>query len=265
MKAFYTLLILFVPFVGFGQAPISHTIYASDYMVFSPSELTIIDDDTVYFDNLTTHNAIQVSEETYNSNGTESLPNGFELYSDSFLVFNSPGIYYYVCTPHAEMGMKGKINVLNFEEYLIDNIVGQWTHDDVYFEITIDSFLIYSFEQENCYELDEYSWVFDENEIVLIENGYDFGGSFLIYNLTDVSFSVGQTPDETTLFTSTSFTSSNWVECKEVTSILTNKLTSKKILYILNILGEKVNKPTNVSPHFYYYDDGSVEKKVILE
>ena len=67
------------------------------------------------------------------------------------------------------------------------------------------------------------------------------------------------------LMTSTSFTSSDWVECKKVTSILTNKLTSKKILYILNILGEKVNKPTNVSPHFYYYDDGSVEKKVIIE
>tara|TARA_Y100000385_G_scaffold54971_1_gene52492 strand:- start:37 stop:834 length:798 start_codon:yes stop_codon:yes gene_type:complete len=265
MKAFYTLIILLIPFVGYGQSSNSHLITASDYMIFTPSELTIIDDDTVYFENLTTHNAIQVSEETYNSNGTELIPNGFELYSDSFLIFNSTGIYYYVCTPHVEMGMKGKINVIDFEEYLIDNIVGQWTHDDVYFEITIDSFLIYSFEQENCYELEEYSWVFDENEIVLIENGYDFGGSFLIYNLTDVSFSAGQTPDETTLLTSTSFTSSDWVECKEVTSILSNNIKSKKIVYILNVLGEKVNKPNYFSLHFYYYDDGSVEKKVIIE
>ena len=262
MKAFYTLLILLIPFVGFGQS--SHLITASDYMFFTPSELTIIDDDTVYFENLTTHNAVQVTEETYNSNGTESLPNGFDLYSDSFLVFNSPGIYYYVCTPHVEMGMKGRINVLDFEEYLIDNIVGQWTDDDVYFEITSDSFLIYSFEQENCYELEEYSWVSDENEIMFIEND-EFAGSFLIYNLTDNSFSAGQTPDETTLLTSTSFTTSDWVECKEITSIISNNIKSKKIVCILNILGEKVNKPNDFSPHFYYYDDGSVDKKVIIE
>lgn len=264
MKAFYTLLILLFPFVGFGQAPISHTINASDYMVFSPSSLTITEGDTVYFENLTTHNAVEVSEETYNNNGTESLPNGFQLYSDSFLVFDIPGTHYYVCTPHVEMGMKGKINVLDFEEYLIDNIVGQWSDDDVYFEITSDSFLIYSFEQGNCYELEEYSWVFDENEIMFVEND-EFAGSFLIYNLTDNYFSAGQNPDDTTLFNSTSFTPSDWVECKEVTSILPNKLKSKKILYILNILGEKVNKPNDVSPHFYFYDDGSLEKKVIIE
>jgi plastocyanin len=264
MKVTYTLLILLIPFIGYGQSSNSHLITASDYMIFTPSELTIIDGDTVYFENLTTHNAIQVSEETYNSNGTESIPNGFEVYSDSFLVFNSPGIYYYVCTPHVEMGMKGKINVLDFEEYLIDNIVGQWTDNDVYFEITIDSFLIYSFEQENCYELEEYSWVSDENEIIFIEND-EFAGSFLIYNLTDISFLAGQTTDETTLLTSTSFSSSNWVECKEVTSILSFNIKSKKIVYILNVLGEKVNKPNDFSPYFYYYDDGTVEKRIVIE
>ena len=104
----------------------------------------------------------------------------------------------------------------------------------------------------------------DENEIMFIEND-EFAGSFLIYNLTDVSFSAGQTPDETTLLTSTSFSSSNWVECKEVTSILSNNTKSKKIVYILNFLGEKVNKLNDFSPYFYYYDDGSVEKKFIIE
>jgi plastocyanin len=108
MKAFYTLLTLLIPFVGYGQTPTSHTIYASDYLIFSPSELSINLGDTVYFENLSTHNAVEVSEETYNSYGTASN-GGFELYSDGYVVFEEVGTHYYVCTPHVQMGMKGKI------------------------------------------------------------------------------------------------------------------------------------------------------------
>ena len=38
----------------------THTIYASDYNIFSPSQLTIQINDTVYFENLSSHNAIEV-------------------------------------------------------------------------------------------------------------------------------------------------------------------------------------------------------------
>ena len=259
MKAFYTLLILLIHFVGFGQS--SHIITASDYMFFTPSELTIAEGDTVYFENLTTHNAVQVTEETYYSNGTESIPNGFELNSDDFIVFPDEGTYYYVCTPHVEMGMKGIINVTCYGY----NIIGQWTdNNDNYFEVSNDSFLVYSFEQEDCYNLQERNWVCDGYYIALGKDD-KIAGEFILYDATDDFISLGQTPDETTLLTSTSFTSSDWVECNEVTSILSNNIKSKKIVYILNVLGEKVNKPNDFSPHFYYYDDGSVEKKVIIE
>lgn len=129
MKSFQILLILSAPFIGLCQSPTSHIIYASDYMIFSPSELTIIEGDTVYFENLTSHNAVEVSEETYNNNGIESN-GGFELYVDDFVVFEEAGIHYYVCTPHVQMNMKGKITVSenqytyvpdnNFEQALID-------------------------------------------------------------------------------------------------------------------------------------------------
>jgi plastocyanin len=259
MKAFYTLVILLIPFVGFGQS--SHLITASDYMFFTPSELTIFEGDTVYFENLTTHNAVQVTEETYNNNGTESIPNGFELNSDDFIEFSDAGTYYYVCTPHVEMGMKGIINVVCYGY----NMLGQWTdNNNNYFEVSNDSFLVYSFEQEDCYDLQERTWVCDGNYIALGKND-EFAGQFILYNATDDSISIGQTEDETTLLTSTSFTSSDWVECKEITSIISNNIKPKKIVYILNVLGERVNKPNDFSPHFYYYDDGSVEKKVIIE
>ena len=83
--------------------------------VSDTSGQTVIVGDTVYFENLTTHNAVQVTEETYYSNGTESIPNGFELNSDDFIVFPDEDTYYYVCTPHVEMGMKGKSSRKNGE------------------------------------------------------------------------------------------------------------------------------------------------------
>jgi hypothetical protein len=159
------------------------------------------------------------------------------------------------------MGMKGIINVTCYGY----NIIGQWTdNNDNYFEVSNDSFLVYSFEQEDCYNLQERNWVCDGYYIALGKDD-KIAGEFILYDATDDFISLGQTPDETTLLTSTSFTSSDWVECNEVTSILSNNIKSKKIVYILNVLGEKVNKPNDFSPHFYYYDDGSVEKKVIIE
>ena len=260
MRTLSILLILFIPFIGFGQSSNSHVIIASDYMIFTPSELTIIEGDTVYFENLTTHNVVEVSEETYTNNGTQSNY-GFELYSDDYIEFSNPGTFYYVCTPHVEMGMKGIINVLDFGY----NMLGQWSDENgSYYEVSNDSFLIYSFEQENCYILEEFNWVSDENDIALGQDG-EFGGSFSIYNVTDDSFSLVQTADQSTVLTSTTFNVSDWVNCDEVTSILTNKINSKKVLHILNALGEKVIKPKNNSPYFYFYDDNSVEKKIIIK
>ena len=97
------------------------TIFGTDYtpnsyyietqgMSFTPDEITVNILDTVHFQNLGYHNATEVDQNTWNANGTE-YNGGFVYENDGWHVFTEPGIYYYVCTPHASMGMKGKIIV----------------------------------------------------------------------------------------------------------------------------------------------------------
>ena len=93
-----------------NKAQNTYTIYASDYNIFSPSELIIQVNDTVYFENLFYHNAVEVDEDTYNNDGITSN-GGFSLENDGYVVFNEPGTFFYVCTPHVLMGMKGYILV----------------------------------------------------------------------------------------------------------------------------------------------------------
>lgn len=108
MKNFISLFLITIPLITFSQS--SHTISASSYNIFSPSDLTINIGDTVFFVNMSTHNAVEVDENTYNNNGTTSN-GGFELYTDGYVVLEEVGTHYYVCTPHVMFGMKGKINV----------------------------------------------------------------------------------------------------------------------------------------------------------
>ena len=108
MNKYIYLYLFALPFVSKAQN--THSIYASDYNIFSPSELTIQVNDTVYFENLSSHNAVEVNEETYNNNGTTSN-GGFSLEDDGYVVFNEAGTYFYVCTPHVMMGMKAYIIV----------------------------------------------------------------------------------------------------------------------------------------------------------
>jgi plastocyanin len=78
---------------------------------FTPDEITIELGDTVLFDITSYHNAVEVNQSTWDANGT--TPNGgFDIdFGGGELVINSPGTYYYVCTPHASLGMKGIITV----------------------------------------------------------------------------------------------------------------------------------------------------------
>jgi plastocyanin len=92
-------------------APVSHQVQTIGN-TFDPDMLTINVLDTVFFTGLGYHNATEVDEATYLANGTTSN-GGFEYLFDDFHVFTEPGTYYYVCTPHAGMGMKGMITVNN--------------------------------------------------------------------------------------------------------------------------------------------------------
>jgi plastocyanin len=79
--------------------------------IFTPDEITINQGDTVIFSLGYTHNAVEVSQSTWDDNN--NTPNGgFSVgYGGGQVIMDTPGIYYYVCTPHAVYGMKGIINV----------------------------------------------------------------------------------------------------------------------------------------------------------
>ena len=79
---------------------------------FQPSTLNCNIGDTIYFDLGGSHNAIEVSEDSYNNNDPTPIENGFEFgYGQSgiFIPFDTK-TYYYVCVPHLPE-MKAKIIV----------------------------------------------------------------------------------------------------------------------------------------------------------
>ncbi len=81
---------------------------------FTPSALVIIAGDVVTFNIASNHNVVEVSLATWTANGNTPLLGGFSLpLGGGNLTFNTPGMYYYVCSPHASMGMKGTIRVDN--------------------------------------------------------------------------------------------------------------------------------------------------------
>ena len=79
---------------------------------FQPSTLNCNLGDTIYFELGGSHNAIEVSQDSYNNNLSTPIVDGFEFgYGQSgfFVPFESK-TYYYVCEPHLPE-MKGKIIV----------------------------------------------------------------------------------------------------------------------------------------------------------
>ena len=97
-----------------------HTVTTTDetadpdlYMDFSPENLTISAGDCVNFVMSNTHNAIEVSQETFDSRGTQALDDGFQVgFGETKEVrFDEPGTHYYICLPHVRMDMIGTITV----------------------------------------------------------------------------------------------------------------------------------------------------------
>jgi len=82
-------------------------------LVFVPDSISITVGDSVNFSLASTHDAVEVSEATWQVNGNTSN-GGFQVPFGGGLVLPTQlgvGIHYYVCTPHAASGMKGRIFV----------------------------------------------------------------------------------------------------------------------------------------------------------
>jgi plastocyanin len=111
MKKFYALFITVLTlFVG--------TIYGTTHTIvnvgttFSPDSITINAGDQITFTLGSIHNVVEVNKSVWDANGNTSN-GGFSLgFGGGTLTFNTPGTFYYVCAPHASLGMKGKIIVL---------------------------------------------------------------------------------------------------------------------------------------------------------
>jgi plastocyanin len=95
------------------KAQTTYTI-TDDGFAFSPAELTVNTGDSVKFEGSDFHPVLEVSENTWNANGTAALTGGFDFPSgNGKLKFTEAGTHYYVCTAHvASKGMKGKIIVV---------------------------------------------------------------------------------------------------------------------------------------------------------
>lgn len=111
MKRLQLLIILFCFGLSGAIAQTTVTVSSSGF-TFSPATATINVGDTIKFVVGGSHTASQVSEVTWNANGSTVLSGGFDFGAGTNkFKFTEPGTYYYVCKPHAGMAMKGKIIV----------------------------------------------------------------------------------------------------------------------------------------------------------
>ena len=86
------------------------TIIANGF-AFSPVSITITQGDTINFNISSMHDEVEVSQSTWNSNGTTPLSGGFSFLNGGLLTGLTVGTHYYVCTYHISLGMKGTIIV----------------------------------------------------------------------------------------------------------------------------------------------------------
>ena len=111
-----TKILLLVLLLSAGMAGYSTTWQITNSgFTFSPATVTIQPGDDVNFTLESMHNAVEVSSTTWNANGSTSN-NGFQVPYGGGSVAASKltvGTHYYVCMPHASLGMKGKIIVGN--------------------------------------------------------------------------------------------------------------------------------------------------------
>ncbi len=95
---------------GFHAQSTTHVISNAGFD-FTPDYLEVQLGDTVSFQLSPSHDAKEVSQTTWNNNGNASN-GGFAVgLGGGIWVPASVDTFYYVCTPHAGMGMKGRVVV----------------------------------------------------------------------------------------------------------------------------------------------------------
>ena len=123
MQKILTISLLALTIAGCGETDAEcatiHVVNTTDdtsdetYMDFTPEDLTIAVGDCVNFVMTDTHNAIEVSQDTYDNRGVTALDGGFAVQfgETQEVYFGEAGTHYYVCQPHVSMDMIGTITV----------------------------------------------------------------------------------------------------------------------------------------------------------
>jgi plastocyanin len=107
---------------------------------FTPSTVTIKVGDTISFQIASMHNALEVSQSTWTANGNTPLP-GFEVgFGGGTVTGLTAGTHYYVCAPHASVGMKGQIIVNTATG--IDNLIPSSDNISIYPNPTTGKFVV---------------------------------------------------------------------------------------------------------------------------
>jgi plastocyanin len=113
MKHLLGTLLIFICSYGI-QAQNSHTLIGFDHG-YNPDTLYMAPGDTVHFISQGYHSATEIDSVDW-VNNVDNHNGGFDVgfgaaTSDMWFVINTVGKYYYICEPHASMGMKGVIYV----------------------------------------------------------------------------------------------------------------------------------------------------------
>lgn len=190
MKKTYLLisLAIFIYVPGFS----ARHIITNTGTTFTPNSITINILDTVEFRLSNSHNAVEVSKATYDAGDTTSN-GGFRLpFGGGKVAFHTLGLHYYVCQPHASIGMKGVINVVatrgthvitnNNEFEFVPDSVQVLVGDTVYFSLS---------KFHNAVEVSETT--FDANDTT--SNGgfrLPFGGGYAVMRDTGEYYYVCQ-------------------------------------------------------------------------
>ena len=125
---------------------------------FSPDTVIITVGDSVKFTLASIHDVVEVSQTTWNANGNTALP-GFSTPLSGGLVLPAKltlGTHWYVCSPHASMGMKGVIivqNIAGIQEHQLDVNISVFPNPtNGKFNLTVDTkqLLISKIDLEIC-------------------------------------------------------------------------------------------------------------------
>jgi len=108
--------ILLVAIAIIYSLPMNATVWTvvTSGLTYSPATITVSAGDTIDFVLSGNHDAREVSQSTYNMNGSTALSGGFQVPfggGDLLTAGMSLGMHYYVCSNHNTAGMKGTINV----------------------------------------------------------------------------------------------------------------------------------------------------------